>query len=257
MKGPSRYSPVSDTDARPSDAPPWCSTRWSRPARSRRPSATRPSRSRCRYRRPSPASAPSISSTGSTAQVRALIGQTAPRTWWWRPRSTCRSRPTAEAAVRPGRRRRTPTRACSRRALVALDGEGRIRAYVGGVDYADSQFDRATQAQRQAGSSFKPFVYLTAMEAGHTPSEPVVDEPMTIGDWQPQQLHGQVPRPDHPGDGARPVDQHRRRAPRQRGRHQQRRRHRPPAGHRLADPDRSLDGAGRGGGDSAGNGRGL
>jgi penicillin-binding protein 1A len=71
-------------------------------------------------------------------------------------------------------------------ALVALDGEGRVRAYVGGESYADSQFDRATQAQRQAGSSFKPFVYLTAMEAGHTPSEQVVDEPITIGNWSPK-----------------------------------------------------------------------
>jgi penicillin-binding protein 1A len=71
-------------------------------------------------------------------------------------------------------------------ALVALDGEGRVRAYVGGAAYADSQFDRATQAQRQAGSSFKPFVYLTAMEAGHTPSEAVVDEPLTIGNWSPR-----------------------------------------------------------------------
>ncbi|MFM8820239.1 MAG: transglycosylase domain-containing protein, partial [Phenylobacterium sp.] len=51
-------------------------------------------------------------------------------------------------------------------ALVALDGEGRVRAYVGGVDYQDSQFDRATMARRQAGSAFKPFVYLTALERG-------------------------------------------------------------------------------------------
>ncbi len=71
-------------------------------------------------------------------------------------------------------------------ALVALDGEGRVRAYVGGESYADSQFDRATQAERQAGSSFKPFVYLTAMEAGHTPSEQVIDEPSTIGNWSPK-----------------------------------------------------------------------
>ncbi len=75
-------------------------------------------------------------------------------------------------------------------ALVALDGEGRIRAYVGGASYADSQFDRATQAQRQAGSAFKPFVYLTAMEAGHTPSEPVVDAPITIGNWSPKNYTG-------------------------------------------------------------------
>ncbi|WP_304168212.1 transglycosylase domain-containing protein [Phenylobacterium aquaticum] len=71
-------------------------------------------------------------------------------------------------------------------ALVAIDGEGRIRAYVGGARYADSQFDRATMAQRQAGSSFKPFVYLTAMEQGRTPSTPVVDEPLKIGTWEPK-----------------------------------------------------------------------
>ncbi|HEY1753401.1 MAG TPA: penicillin-binding protein 1A [Caulobacteraceae bacterium] len=75
-------------------------------------------------------------------------------------------------------------------ALVALDGEGRIRAYVGGDSYADSQFDRATEAQRQAGSAFKPFVYLTAMEAGHTPAEQVVDEPITIGNWSPKNYTG-------------------------------------------------------------------
>jgi penicillin-binding protein 1A len=75
-------------------------------------------------------------------------------------------------------------------ALVAMDGEGRVRAYVGGAVYADSQFDRATQAKRQAGSAFKPFVYLTAMEAGHTPAEPVVDEPITIDGWTPRNYTG-------------------------------------------------------------------
>ena len=70
-------------------------------------------------------------------------------------------------------------------ALVSLDGEGRVRAYVGGVNYLQSQFDRATQARRQAGSAFKPFVYLTAMEAGRTPDTPVTDEPIKIGNWEP------------------------------------------------------------------------
>ncbi|WP_372781869.1 transglycosylase domain-containing protein [Phenylobacterium sp.] len=75
-------------------------------------------------------------------------------------------------------------------ALISLDGEGRIRAYVGGINYLQSQFDRATQARRQAGSSFKPFVYLTAMEAGRTPDTPVVDEPITIGNWTPRNYTG-------------------------------------------------------------------
>ncbi len=76
-------------------------------------------------------------------------------------------------------------------ALISLDGEGRVRAYVGGINYLQSQFDRATSARRQAGSSFKPFVYLTAMEAGRTPDTPVVDEPITIGNWSPRNYTGQ------------------------------------------------------------------
>ena len=75
-------------------------------------------------------------------------------------------------------------------ALIAIDGQGRIRAYVGGANYAKSQFDRVSQARRQAGSSWKPFVYLTAMEAGHTPTEQVVDEPLTIGKWSPRNYTG-------------------------------------------------------------------
>jgi len=76
-------------------------------------------------------------------------------------------------------------------ALVSLDGEGRIRAYVGGTNYLQSQFDRATTARRQAGSAFKPFVYLTAMEAGRTPETPVADEPIKIGSWEPKNYTGQ------------------------------------------------------------------
>ena len=75
-------------------------------------------------------------------------------------------------------------------ALISLDGEGRVRAYVGGTNYLQTQFDRATMARRQAGSAFKPFVYLTAMEAGRTPDTPVVDEPIAIGAWQPRNYTG-------------------------------------------------------------------
>jgi penicillin-binding protein 1A len=70
-------------------------------------------------------------------------------------------------------------------AVVSLDGSGRIRAMVGGVDYAASPFNRAVDAHRQAGSSWKPFVYLTAMEAGRTPDDMVIDEPVTIANWTP------------------------------------------------------------------------
>ena len=92
----------------------------------------------------------------------------------------------AEHAVYTLIARDATARGVQQAALVALDGEGRIRAYVGGADYNQSQFDRAAMAQRQAGSSFKAFVYLTAMEQGRTPATGVVDEPVTIGNWSPK-----------------------------------------------------------------------
>jgi len=70
-------------------------------------------------------------------------------------------------------------------AVVAMDGLGRVRAMIGGVDYGDSQFNRAVEARRQAGSAWKPFVYLTAMEQGRTPDVQVIDEPVTINGWTP------------------------------------------------------------------------
>ncbi len=91
----------------------------------------------------------------------------------------------AEQAVRAGVANNAKS-GVEQGALVALDGEGRIRAYVGGADYSESQFDRATSARRQAGSAFKPFVYLTAMEQGRTPSVIMADEPLKIGNWEPR-----------------------------------------------------------------------
>ena len=75
-------------------------------------------------------------------------------------------------------------------ALVALDGEGRVRAMIGGASYADSQFNRAVDARRQAGSAFKPFVYLTALESGYTPETRVNDAPIRIGNWSPRNYSG-------------------------------------------------------------------
>ena len=75
-------------------------------------------------------------------------------------------------------------------ALVALDGEGRVRAMIGGASYADSQFNRAVDARRQAGSAFKPFVYLTALESGYTPESRVNDAPIRIGNWSPRNYSG-------------------------------------------------------------------
>ncbi|HEX8375041.1 MAG TPA: transglycosylase domain-containing protein, partial [Geminicoccaceae bacterium] len=75
-------------------------------------------------------------------------------------------------------------------ALVAMSKEGAILALVGGRDYEDSQFNRATQAKRQAGSLFKLFVYLTAFENGFTADSVLVDRPIQIGDWEPQNASG-------------------------------------------------------------------
>ena len=66
-------------------------------------------------------------------------------------------------------------------ALVALDPHtGRVLALVGGFDFATSEFDRATQARRQPGSAFKPFVYLAALDHGYTPASIVLDAPVVI-----------------------------------------------------------------------------
>ena len=71
-------------------------------------------------------------------------------------------------------------------ALVAIDRDGAVRAMVGGKDYVSSIYNRATQAERQPGSAFKLFVYLTALESGMKPTDTIVDEPVTIDGWSPR-----------------------------------------------------------------------
>ena len=71
-------------------------------------------------------------------------------------------------------------------ALVAMTPDGAVRAMVGGRNYSDSQFNRAVTAKRQPGSAFKPFVYLTALEAGLTPETIRQDAPLNIKGWAPE-----------------------------------------------------------------------
>jgi len=72
-------------------------------------------------------------------------------------------------------------------AVVVLDpATGAVKALVGGRSYKASPYDRALKARRQPGSAFKPFVYLTALEAGYTPDSIAYDGPINIGGWQPK-----------------------------------------------------------------------
>ena len=86
-------------------------------------------------------------------------------------------------------------------ALVSLDADnGAIRALVGGFSYAGNKFNRATQARRQPGSSFKPFVYAAAFERGFNPSSIVLDAPVVFKDrrghlWRPQNDSGNFAGP--------------------------------------------------------------
>jgi penicillin-binding protein 1A len=82
------------------------------------------------------------------------------------------------------------TKRVGQAALVAIAPDGAILAMVGGRDYNESQFNRATQAKRQPGSLFKLFVYLTAFQKGLDPQTTAVDRPVQIGNWEPENYGG-------------------------------------------------------------------
>jgi len=76
-------------------------------------------------------------------------------------------------------------------AVVVLDAAtGAVRAMVGGRDWRTSPYNRATSARRQPGSAFKPIVWLTALEHGLRPDDTVLDAPLRIGNWAPQNFDG-------------------------------------------------------------------
>lgn len=86
-------------------------------------------------------------------------------------------------------------------ALVSMDPHtGRVLASVGGFSYTQSEFNRATQAYRQPGSAFKPFVYAAALDTGYTPATLVMDEPLAMPDgagrvWKPKNYDGRFSGP--------------------------------------------------------------
>lgn len=101
----------------------------------------------------------------------------------------------AEFIVREAVINEGETRGFSQGALVAMDVDGTVRALVGGIDYAKSQYNRAVTGRRQPGSAFKPFVYLAAMEKGYTPDTVADDAPFDYNGWSPQNASGKYVGP--------------------------------------------------------------
>jgi len=95
----------------------------------------------------------------------------------------------AEAAVKAEFAARSPG-ARTEAAVVVMGLDGAVLAMVGGRNHAASQFNRATQALRQPGSAFKPFVYLAALGAGYTPDSLIDDTPLEISGWNPRNFDG-------------------------------------------------------------------
>lgn len=87
----------------------------------------------------------------------------------------------ADTAVETVMRAHARSRRVKQTALVAMEHDGAVRAMIGGRDYGESQFNRAAHAKRQPGSSFKPYVYLTALEHGYSPNSSVRDGPFSCG----------------------------------------------------------------------------
>ena len=96
----------------------------------------------------------------------------------------------AEFIVKEAVANEGPKRGFTQGALVAMDVDGTVRAMVGGVDYQKSQYNRAVTAKRQPGSTFKPFVYLAAMEKGYTPDTLAEDAQFDYKGWSPRNASG-------------------------------------------------------------------
>jgi penicillin-binding protein 1A len=96
----------------------------------------------------------------------------------------------AETAIESSLRQYGHEYHASQAASVVIDTDGGVRAMVGGRDYGQSQFNRSVDALRQPGSSFKPYVYATALAHGFKPTSIVVDGPVCIGNWCPHNYSG-------------------------------------------------------------------
>jgi penicillin-binding protein 1A len=99
----------------------------------------------------------------------------------------------AEEAVEAEFGREHTARGVHQVALVAMSPDGRVRAMLGGRAYAASQFNRATQSERQPGSAFKLFVYLAGLEAGLRPEDRISAAPIQVNGWTPRNLDDRYP----------------------------------------------------------------
>jgi penicillin-binding protein 1A len=97
----------------------------------------------------------------------------------------------AELAVGKHISENAESKKVSQAAMIILDYDGAIVAMVGGVDYRKSQYNRAAEARRQPGSSFKPFVYLNAIQHGYNKDTLVMDSPFSIGKYSPSNYNGE------------------------------------------------------------------
>ncbi len=106
----------------------------------------------------------------------------------------------AETKLRSILEKEGPAKQVSQAALVTIGHEGAVRALVGGNGYYSAPFNRVTQAKRQPGSAFKPFVYIAALENGIDENETLLDAPLKIGSWSPENYthdyRGEVPMQD-------------------------------------------------------------
>ena len=119
-------------------------------------------------------------------EVKRVAADTGLRSLVARTTLDLRIQKAAEEAMEYNLRQHGADYGVSEGAIVVLDTDGSVRAIVGGRDYGESQFNRATKALRQTGSSFKPYVFAAAMEAGFEPDSIVSDGPISWGGWSPQ-----------------------------------------------------------------------
>ena len=172
----------------------WCWRRWQDCGFITRASSSRPTTTRPRVVRKSGTPGSGYFADWVIGQVPGLIGDVArpgDRAHDLRSETAGRGRTRRDAWAW---RRRGRKLSAHQAALVAMTPDGAVRAMVGGRSYEQSPFNRATDALRQPGSAFKPFVYLTAFEHGHTPDDVMVDGPVDYPRLEADRLRGPLRR---------------------------------------------------------------